>query len=368
MIKTSKVISVIIVISMVFSLLPINIFADTKSTNTVNKQEGQQSIQDNFLTYDSMSLESSKAEIVGEIVGKREKNVKHFLKDDLTYEAITYPYPVHYKDGDKWKEIDNSLIETKDKDINSILENKSGDLKINFAKNSNAKKLVKIQKGNYQIAWDINSNIQNSIEKYMSVTDSVYKSNSALVTKNSVDVNFRNGIYDNVISKLSKNEQKRVAKNLFSDVTYENIFSNVDLQYINGPEQLKENIILKDKINNPVFTFEILVKNLKLSLTNDNCIIFSDDKNNEEVFRMIAPFMYDKNNLTSNDIKLVLEKTKQGYNLILTPSNDWLNSEDIVYPVTIDPMVMTKTADIYDSYVDMNNPNTNYGSSQNLYA
>ena len=54
--------------------------------------------------------ETAPVRIVGEAESKREESVKHFRLSDGTYIAAVYPYPVHYKDGNTWKDIDNSLV------------------------------------------------------------------------------------------------------------------------------------------------------------------------------------------------------------------------------------------------------------------
>jgi hypothetical protein len=35
--------------------------------------------------------------ILAEIPSERERSIKHYLKDDGTYEAVVYPNPVHYE-------------------------------------------------------------------------------------------------------------------------------------------------------------------------------------------------------------------------------------------------------------------------------
>ena len=60
--------------------------------------------------------------ILKEVVEKRESNTKHFLMDDMSYEAAVYPEPVHYLENGQWKDIDNSLAEAKDD--NKVLTNK----------------------------------------------------------------------------------------------------------------------------------------------------------------------------------------------------------------------------------------------------
>ena len=45
-----------------------------------------------------------------EEVTLREQNAKHFLLSDGTYTVAVYDAPVHYKRGNEWAEIDNSLV------------------------------------------------------------------------------------------------------------------------------------------------------------------------------------------------------------------------------------------------------------------
>lgn len=91
-----------------------------------------------------------KARIIGEIKEKRERNVKNFLKDDLTFEAAIYNEAVHYYSEGKWKDVDNSMTDGKDEAGNDVLENKDNDIKVKIAKKANSKKLVTIKKDKYQ--------------------------------------------------------------------------------------------------------------------------------------------------------------------------------------------------------------------------
>lgn len=86
--------------------------------------------------------QTSEGKIIGELTEKREQNVKHFLKDNLTYEADIYPFAVHYFEDGKWKDIDNTLVDNKDEENNDVLENVHNDFKIKIAKNSQSNKLV----------------------------------------------------------------------------------------------------------------------------------------------------------------------------------------------------------------------------------
>lgn len=207
---------------MMCSILPTNVFGQ-KAEKIVSR---------------NTNISKQKAEIIEEDILKREKNVKHFLKDDLTYEAFVYPEAVHYKDGDAWKDIDNSIISDKDDEQNDVLTNKSNDFKVMIAKSSKANKLVRIKKDKYELAWNLDD------------VDSVSKA----VYQTSNDESVSEAVY-----QISENEEKDNSKlkttleNLFSDVEFKNIYQGIDLNYQIRPEAIKENIVINQKGMSPEF-------------------------------------------------------------------------------------------------------------------
>jgi YD repeat-containing protein len=302
--------------------------------------------------------------IVKEIVEKREKNVKHFLKDDGTYEAVIYPKPVHYFDNGKWQDIDNSLIEIVDTDVvgNKVLSTKQNDYNVKIDSNLSSKKLVSIEKDKYKIEWNIEnaktnqSQIQPSDEKV--VNNAIEKE-----VNNKVDSDYKIKNKAEVKAVLIENAKKETLKNISSQVNFSDIFTNVDLEYIVDSDTLKENIILKKQTDLPVFTFNINVKNLIPKIQKDNSIIFYDNENsNKAVFNMDAPFMVDANKESSNQINVLLEGNTEGYTLTIKPDTEWLNSSNRTYPVTIDPPIGTSlnANDIQDAFISQSLPNNNY--------
>ncbi|HBI04672.1 MAG TPA: hypothetical protein DDY49_11660, partial [Paenibacillaceae bacterium] len=95
----SKYISILLVATMFLQITPIPALA-------MEAQKGP------FAPEIAVDNKPTEAQIIGELENKREKNVKHFLKEDHTYEAVLYPLPVHYQEDGQWKEIDNTLVET----------------------------------------------------------------------------------------------------------------------------------------------------------------------------------------------------------------------------------------------------------------
>ena len=324
--KLNKLVSFVIIITFFIQYLPYETFAALHQNNVVEPP----------ITFE----QPKEKKMIGEVLEKREKNVKHFLKEDMTFEAVIYPSAVHYKDGAQWKDIDNTLVEKVNEAQQPILENKQNRYKVRLAKNTNANKLVKIKKDNYEVSWSLTN------------------SNTSTAQIRSKDVNFLNS--------LSENERKKTLMNIKSVVDYPNVFPNVDLSYEVLAESVKENIVIKAPVNQPSFTFELQTKGLIPELQADQSIIFYDGNDpSKKVFTIDAPFMYDAAGALSEDILVELKENKNGYLLTVTPSHEWINNRDRVFPITVDPTLSTSldATKIYDNHVSENYPTTNYMTS-----
>jgi YD repeat-containing protein len=388
--KFQKLISIVLVVTFLLTVLQVDVFAEKKNgrgpgeavseTQEVLPDISEDTVADNGAVDSEME-----PDIIGEVVEKRERNVKHFLRDDGSFVAAIYPENVHYKDGDEWKEIDNSIVEQKDEENNDVLENKANDFKVRIAKKASANKLVSIKKDKYEISWGIENDLETKKYEAMDVSSSVYSSKGIDKGKENISVNKKSnnrngkkfndvsGEYRNKEDKvnlnlLSKNESIKAVETVTSSVYFQNIYSGVDLQYEILSNELKENIILKEKLEAPSFTFNFNVKNLEAELMSNNSIAFYDPKDKEnEIFIMPAPFMFDSDGTESHDIEVAFSKEEKGYILTIIPDNEWLNNAERKYPVTIDPII-EGISPINDSYVSSGAPNNNYGSSNIMYV
>ena len=322
--------------------------------------------------------------IIKEIVEKRERNIKHFLKDDMTFEAVVYPQPVHYLENGKWKDIDNGLVDgccnedinsdlkqdseiafgsgTEEEGIKAVLANKENDFKVKIAKNTKSSKFVSVKKGEYEISWDL-PNANN------------VKARQVPVDIKSIDASIERAV-DNEISQDKKlvgaspeekaeirkikieNEKKKTLTNIGSKVEFIDVYPEVDLQYETIGNMIKENIIINEKISYAAFKFNIRVNNLVAKLDKDNVITFYDKKDESKViYKVNAPYMYDVKFQSTNKIKITLNETNKGYELEIIPDKEWLESKDRTYPITIDPPVTTLLGinDIYDNFICSNN-------------
>lgn len=159
-----QIISFLLTFLLVFELIPAWVFADdgeSAQDEETYTDEEEYSDPDGELTEDSLSDEetledesiepenedpesgditdddiiveefanntasSEKAEIVEEITGRRDEFLKEFMLENGMHLATIYPMSVHYDNGGKWDEIDNTLV-LKEKDESTSYHNTAG--------------------------------------------------------------------------------------------------------------------------------------------------------------------------------------------------------------------------------------------------
>ena len=260
-------------------------------------------------------------EIIGEIIEKRTLNQKYFIQKDGNIITTIYPSNIHYEENGQLVDINNSLEESSEDE--ETYKNKGNSFQVKFAKKSNKNNLVKLHIEGHNVKWSL----QNS--------------NKVNATKLNNDSN--------------ETEEKFKLKNISSGtIQYENILDGIDLQYNIISNSIKENIILKDKlsINNEI-KFEFNTDNLEMQKMEDGRIIFSEKGEEEVLFFLESPYMYDAKNEMSEDIEIELEGENSKYTLTLKPSKEWLEDTSREYPIVIDPTVQTSLdyTNIQDTYI-----------------
>ncbi len=351
--KTSKLLSWLLIGAVITTFIPNSAYtADIEDTpqQTGTFDSGQPPWNENV------------SRIIGELPEKRQANIKHFIKEDNTLEAVIYPYPVHYKASGVWKDIDNTLVEQEDAESpgNKVLVNKSNDIRVKIAQNSNASKLVRITKDQYEISWSINS-ANNSKSVVTPINPAQINEIANAFASGRLASMERSGSADKK-QILIENEKKIMQPQTVSKVEFSEVFPSTDLHYIIESNQVKENIILKTKVANPQFSFTLNTKNLTPVLQKDGNIAFTDAADPQKtVLLMARPVMMDAKGDESEDVRVVLETAEKGYKLSIVPDIQWLNAPERAYPVTIDPPVLTplEIQDISDTYVQENFPNSN---------
>ena len=304
----------------------------TEYNEYIENQEYQQKL----LTETTQTNNGEKAEIVCEVPEKRDEFSKTYKRADGSYTSVISQTPLHtYKNGE-WEEIDNQL-----KADGEVIKNVDGTFEIQFPETISENKKITVKNSGESIAFSVN-NIDSS---------------SAVVTTPEV-----NG-EDIIEEDLSKT---------VSEITYESVDKNTDVQYVVSSGFVKENIIVNDKSGlKDTYSFDIEKGNLTAVLDNSNNLTFKNEKK-EVVFTIPAPVMTDANNAVSYDIDVAVENAdKSVLTLIYTPSKEWLTGNDRVFPVVIDPVIALPSENdviiedtvIYYTSDDLDSLNTNYVNS-----
>ena len=316
--KLLKVISIILAMIMLVQIIPTSVVA-LAADELTEAETIAPDISDEV-------EETPEAVILGEDESRREESVKHYIMSDHTYKAVRYSSPVHYEQDGEWVDINNTLAgeEAQDSDDVNGFVNKSNGFKIKFAKKSNGKKLVSIKKDKYGLSWGYDSNSKNKV-------DAVIKE------KAEADSQF-----------------SEYVANTSSSVVYENIDTNLSLEYNVIGNTVKENIIVESKSDEYTYNFELKAQNVTFKTNEDGSIDVLAEDTGELVFAIPTPFMYDAENRISNDVHYTLtEQNGNKYILTVTADADWINSENTISPVTIDPMIETERSrdDIDSTFV-----------------
>ena len=277
---------------------------------------------------------------VYEDISLREMDVKHFRLSDGSYVAAQYPYPVHYSANDgALEDIDNSLSEVS----GGVYANPTA--RIKFAKK-----------------------ITGSSTLFTLMDGSTKLTMSLIGAKKGVKgeiTNYEDNEGDTELQKMMNLEK------ISSRIIYEEILDGVDLEYIVHSLNVKENIIVNKKQSSYSYSFEIKLNGLTAQLAENGDINILNESDGEIKYVIPAPIIYDASGAYAPEGAgtFSLEGGKNGkYELTVSVSSEWMNSEDRVFPVTVDPTLGQIISNRYmqDTYIDADNPGTSFYSSNPL--
>ena len=267
--------------------------------------------------------------IVSEITENRDKYTKHFRLDDGTFMAVNYVVPVHYKTkSGKWVEYDNSLVkenvETSSNEDETKYSNKKSNIDVDISTNSKEDELVSLNTSKGNISW-----------KYVDSNNSKAK----VVNEN---------------EKLEGNQKFTTLHNLSSEVNYNNIYDNIDLQCFILSTGVKENIILKNAKANNEFQIQYDIQDLKAKQVDEQTINLIKD--GKVAYTITAPYICDANGEQSSKVSLKIDRIQDNKLYVnLVADKNFLNNANTKYPVIIDPEVIainastTETAQVNSS-------------------
>ncbi|MGM9642995.1 MAG: DNRLRE domain-containing protein, partial [Eubacteriales bacterium] len=294
-----------------------------------------------FEASETESVTSENTARVGEVfedVSRREENVKHFRLEDGTYMAAQYDTAVHTLDENgKWQDIDNTLSA-------SGSEYTTSNSRIKFAKKiTGNESIFTLHENNRKITLSL---------------DGAIKKTSGVATNTETE-------FDETATTLQK---MMTLDKLSSRIIYENILDGVDLEYIVVSNNVKENIIVKEKKDTYSYSFTLKLNNLVAYLSPEGDVEISDPDSEEVLYIIPAPVVYDANMTyaSEGDAYYTLESVGQNeYRLTVTAGTEWMNAFERAFPVTIDPTIYYggyNMRQMCDALVSQNYPNSAFGS------
>lgn len=320
------------------------------------------------LAVQDLFVEETTAKIVREITELREESVKHFLCEDGSYIAATYSSPVHYQENGEWKEIDNSL--SLDRTTLSVsgkptYTTKAGGLSVSIPQNFSDGQKITAQNKGYEISFGINSS-QKDVS--LKTSASVVKLDTLSSNTETLRLNTVKSINNvTTASELDSNDTEAynaelmTVDNQSSAVTYKEIMPDTDFEYIVTGNSIKENIVVYEPQNEYTYSFDMDFGELVPIIKEDNSIRLVERNNTDEtIFYIEAPYMYDTNGEESTDIEMSLVKEEDIYVMTLRANASWINAEERVFPIIIDPTVYMSFNDVFvmDGLLNANSTRT----------
>ena len=311
--------------------------------------------------------EAKKPHIIAEMDSERSETTKTFRMSDGSYTLVTYDQPVHYEneEGD-YEEIDNTMISDEAEMFNSsaekVYKNRAGKTDIMFKENSlkRAGKATNTEDENMQSvdeeAFSSGSEENLAIhEIFMDVEGEIVSWSYEGISEGEIEWEVEED------SELSDDEKFLTVSKAISRGIYEDAFAHTDFQYIISPEGIKENIILKDRKANNIWKLNMNIGALK-AIQKDEQTIELYGEMEEPVMIISAPMMIDAEGKINAGVTMELEEKENRITLTITTSKEFLQNEETVYPVTIDPyfyLVSKSDVNISDTFVSSAKPSTN---------
>ena len=300
-----------------------NFFAGNE-TWSVNRQEPP-------LLSEEVSEPSLKEDlsILGELTEKRTADTKYFRMSDGSFQALQYPQAVHYEADGTWIEYDNTLLPDA---AAQELTAASSDAGIHLSKKTNGKKFVRIEKDGYKLSWYYEGAAKRE-GRSTSATD------------------------DGDPSTLER---------IRSEVRYDGIFPDVDLQYLLDGGTLKENLILHSRFADKTYSIGYQCTGLS-PVQKDERTIYLNNEAGETVFVIYAPYLEDAAHAVSAGVTLSLTEIQNGkFTVKMELDAAWLEAPSRAYPVTVDPVLLTSqswndTTNCESAYIASGTPNACYG-------
>lgn len=298
------------------------------------------------------------AVISAEDISRRGDFEKHYLLSDGSFVAVSYAEAVHYRDSNgEWAEVDNTLTRNA---YSGRITNSYGRFGVSFADSaaSNAADgTVSISYGGDTLSWTLSTDSGTSSAVQAGFSAQIIGAGEA-------------SAHAAAGRSVSDAEAFTSAK-LSGRVSYTGLLAanpEIAVNYTVFHNKIEEDIILTSPTDARVFTLDVKCGTLSARVEEDNSVVFLSEQG-EVCFRIGIPYMEDAAGEVLNDIAVSAVRTSGGWAVSYTPDEEWLRSDERVYPILLDPSVTTGeyVSNIADTYVYRGNT-ADHSSEQRLYV
>lgn len=274
-----------------------------------------------------------------------------YLLPDGTKQKEIFSEPVNYQDNSdqskKWKKIDTKFTENKDETTPKFLASSN-----NFA-------------------LSLSGNIT---DEGVSLTKNKSKINMTLESVRDINKSSKSSsFYPNSFSK--KNAANAKVVNDENKVTYEAVYPNTNIIYYSTRKGLKEDIKLEKYNGQNIFYFNLNLANLTFSKEGDGSYNFFDGITKDLVFTIPKIIMWDSKggensaeNEYSDNVETNILPGIGNLTMEIKINDSWLKDSSRVYPVTIDPTIVSSLGYGEDTYVQEGYPSLNMNVNADLYV
>lgn len=367
--KVIRLLSVILAISLLMQMMPVQVYAtQNDNAHTVSLIETNEN-----------------PTIVGEEASLRGAAEKHFRLSDGSYLAVSYGLPVHYLDssGD-WQDIDNRPVMAVNTDGVASYQIVNADKSTSFASILTDGFIFSTSVGELAVSMQLLDTAQ-AVEYYRTSHTATHAIETLSISASTEDyqVFSRTSVaeLEEDIELYTTDEEQNGWKtsdlmpaNLTSSIVYEDVFQGVDLRYEASGYNIKEEIIIHQPQNSYRYDFLLTLDGLTAQLNEDGSVYLTDG-NDQIVYEIPAPFMYDGVGQLSEAVEYSVAEVESGAILTVIADEEWINDEDREFPVIIDPSlnmtVYTSSygpdQSMYITYVEESVPNGNHAGNQSIY-
>ncbi|MCL2546993.1 MAG: carbohydrate binding domain-containing protein, partial [Oscillospiraceae bacterium] len=313
---------------------------------------------DRLVDEDWEQQEITAEDIVGEIVELREEDVKHFRLVDGSYIAVQFDHAVHYQNEDgEWEDIDNRLEQGETERLQRRGRGNRGRDRDHSTTRSWSRRGGR---NNIDLPQQGRDN-----EPLISFERDGHSVSISLPGANPVQavIITPEQPYDDCLGEAV------TPQNIMSILRYENILDGVDIEYVFFGEDVKENIIVHNPRDDYSFVFELDLGNLAPVEVEDGSIYLVNPVNGEAIYQIPAPFMFDSDGAFSTDAWYTLayigtDDNVSLFNFTVTADEAWMNDEERVWPIIIDPPLITVRDDVFTArYIDSDWPSNQWNTN-----